>query len=137
MHEPSGDELIRHVSREDVAARSSSPVLDPAWKNEQNRQRTEFPGDPLNSKRTGSPPDAPSSQRQKVSWQDERQRSDQAFAGKRRAEEPDLGSTVTITDADIAHAGDHSLLGWPESGALAATGSLRSFGRILSPSPAI
>ena len=118
VDEPSKGEPTPYVSKGALAARSSSPVLDSDWNNNQDEQRAEFPGNPPAPRRTGPPPDAPSPRRQRVSNRGGRQRGDQPFADKHRAEKQDLGFTAAVTGANIAHAGRHSLMRWPEYGAL-------------------
>ena len=78
-NEPSDEELIPCVSREDLAARSSSKISDSDWDENQNGQRAEFLANPSTPERAGSPPDALLPRRQKVPGQDERKRGDRAF----------------------------------------------------------
>ena len=113
-NEPSGDELIPNVLKEYLDSHSTSPCLVSAWDGTRRGKRAVFSGNPPTPNRTGSPPDAPSPPRRKVAGGDGRERDNQSFAEKHRAEEPDWGVMITITAKHIAHAGLHPLLDWPE-----------------------
>ena len=74
-------EMHPKASKEDLAAHSSFPVLVPDWNENEDGQHAGFSGNPSTHHKMGSPPNAPSPQRPKVSGRDERERGDQASAG--------------------------------------------------------
>ena len=80
MHERSDDELMPPVSKEDLAAHTSNPVLDTNWNESGDGQTGGCAGNPPAPKRTGSTPDSPSSQRPKVDERDDNLREDKVFA---------------------------------------------------------
>ena len=104
-NEPSDDELVPAVSKEDSAAQSSFPILGSDGAGNRVGQRGDYSGNPSTSQRAGSPVDAPSPQRPKVSSQGEQDQAGRAPAAKRRAEDPVSGVMVTITKNHIALAG--------------------------------
>ena len=115
------------MSKEDLSAHSPSPLLGPDWNRYQHGQHAAFPGDPSTPKRIRSPPNAPSSRRQKVSEQDEGERNEQAFAEKRRVGEPGADYAATLTGEDFAHAGEVPLTGRPDDETLSPVGKPEEF----------
>ena len=98
MSGPSEDEFNPYFWEEDSAAHAYHPSLGPGWNHYRDGQHAEFPGSSSTPRGAGSLPNAPSSERQKVSERDKRRGDDRALAGAHRAEEPDSGFSVAIAD---------------------------------------
>ena len=113
-NEPPGDELTPHVSKEDLAAHSSSPYFLSGWDENRQRKRAVFSGNPLYSKQNGVASRCPIASAAKGRGRSWTRKGNQSFAERHRAEDPDWGVTVTITAEHVARAGLHLLLGWPE-----------------------
>ena len=110
---------IPNAPKENLAARSSFPVLDPGQDNNQDGQRADFSRHPSTPKRMGSPPNAPPPQLRKVTEQGEGQRGGRVLAEKHGVGEPGSGLMETITDKSVGPRG-----GIPPYGLARAQGSV-------------
>ena len=133
LREPSENEPIPPVSKEDPAAHSSFPVLDANRDNSGDGLRSGCVGNPPTPKRAELTPDDPSSQRPKVGELDGRLRANiaaaQAFADKHRIGGPVADAAANITDEDISRAGRFPTFGRPEYSVWFPTGEPGDFSR--------
>ena len=105
--EPSEDELIPYVSRDDLASHSSFPILDTNWNKSGNGQHGGLAAIPSSLRRTGTPPGASPPQRQRLPEPDDRQRDGKAFAGNHLTGALEVNFTVATSSKVIVLAERH------------------------------